>query len=82
MAGTKTKDAVESVADKKADHWAHYFSIQLTPEQVAENRAQLQKEIDRARGAGVYEELAKWKGKVHWDIDIDELREDREFDSD
>jgi hypothetical protein len=30
----------------------------------------------------VYEGLMKWKGKVHWDIDIDALREDREFDRD
>jgi hypothetical protein len=45
---------------------------------VAAGRARLQKEIDKARAAGVYEELMKWKGKVHWDIDIDELREDRD----
>jgi hypothetical protein len=64
--------------DDDADHWARYFAIQLTPEQVAEARADLQKDIDRARAAGVYEELLKWEGKVHWDIDIDELREDRD----
>jgi len=60
------------------DRWAHYRSIALTPEQVAEGRAELQKEIDKARAAGVYEELLKWEGKVHWDIDLDELREDRD----
>jgi hypothetical protein len=60
--------------------WARYERMKLTPEQVAEGRAKVQKEIDRARAAGVYEGLLKWEGKVHWDIDIDELREDREFD--
>lgn len=82
MAETKTEEPAKPVADDEADHWAHYRSIQLTPEQVAAGRARLQKDIDRARAAGVYEGLMKWKGKVHWDIDIDALREDREFDSD
>jgi hypothetical protein len=82
MAETKTEEPAKPVADEDEDHWAHYRSIQLTPEQVAASRARLQKDIDRARAAGVYEGLMKWKGKVHWEIDIDALREDREFDSD
>jgi len=45
----------DTESDNQEDHWVHYRSIQLTPEQVAEARAQLQKEIDRARAAGVYE---------------------------
>jgi hypothetical protein len=63
---------------QQEDPWARYERMKLTPKQVAEGRARLQKEIDRARAAGVYEELLKWEGKVHWDIDIDELREDRD----
>jgi hypothetical protein len=63
---------------RQEDRWARYERMKLTPEQVAEGRAQLQEEIDKARAAGVYEELLKWQGKVHWDIDIDELREDRD----
>jgi hypothetical protein len=58
--------------------WARYERMKLTPEQVAEGRAELQRRIDRARADGVYEGLMKWKGKVHWDIDIDALREDRD----
>ena len=77
MTETKTEEAAKPVADEE-DHWAHYRSIQLTPEQVAAGRARLQKDIDRARAAGVYEGLLEWEGKVHWDIDIDELREDRD----
>jgi hypothetical protein len=78
MSETKTEEPVKPVDDDEDEHWAHYRSIQLTPEQVAEGRARLQKDIDRARAAGVYEELRKWRGKVHWDIDLDELREDRD----
>jgi hypothetical protein len=79
MAQAKTKEPPKPIERDEDDHWAHYRSIQLTPEQVAAGRARLQKEIDKARAAGVYEGLMKWKGKVHWDIDLDELREDRDF---
>jgi hypothetical protein len=82
MSETETEAPTKPAEEDKEDHWAHYRSIALTPEQVAAGRARLQKEIDKARAAGVYEGLMKWKGKVHWDIDIDELRKDREFDSD
>jgi hypothetical protein len=78
MAETKTEEAAKPLENAEEDHWAHYRSIQLTPEQVAAGRARLQKEIDKARAAGVYEGLMKWKGKVHWDIDLDELRKDRD----
>jgi len=82
MSEAKTKEPTTPVTNDEEDHWAHYRSIQLTPEQKAAGRARMQKEIDKARAAGVYEGLMKWKGKVHWDIDIDALREDREFDGD
>jgi hypothetical protein len=74
MAATKTLEPTETSEDR----WARYERMKLTPEQVAEARADLQKDIDRARAAGVYEELLKWEGRVHWDIDLDELREDRD----
>lgn len=77
MATTKAEEPAQQ-AETKEDRWARYERMKLTPEQVAEARADLQKDIDRARAAGVYEELLKWEGKVHWDIDIDELREDRD----
>lgn len=74
MTATKTEEPIETSEDR----WARYERMKLTPEQVAEARAELQKDIERARAAGVYEELLKWEGKVHWDIDLDELREDRD----
>ncbi|HEX7681249.1 MAG TPA: hypothetical protein VF713_24140 [Thermoanaerobaculia bacterium] len=68
----------ESEEPEREDPWARYERMKLTPEKVAQGRAELQRRIDKARAAGVYEELMKWKGKVHWDIDIDALREDRD----
>jgi hypothetical protein len=50
-------------------------SIQLTPEQREELRAQAQKEIDRARAAGVYEWLASLGGKVTFELDDSEVRD-------
>jgi hypothetical protein len=47
---------------KVEDHWkpsAFLKSIQLTPEQKAEVRAEAQKAIDRARADGVYERLIR-----------------------
>lgn len=76
MAETKAGESEEELTSE--ERWERYRRMALTPEQVAEGRARLQKDIDRARAAGVYEELLKWEGKVHWDIDIDELREDRD----
>jgi hypothetical protein len=76
MVQTKAAEATEELTSE--ERWERYRREALTPEQVAEGRAELQKDIDRARKDGVYEGLMKWKGKVHWDIDIDALREDRD----
>jgi hypothetical protein len=66
------------MSDAKEDPWARYDRMKLPPERVAELRAELQRRIDKARADGVYEGLMKWQGKVHWDIDIDASREDRD----
>jgi hypothetical protein len=76
MAQPKTAEATRELTSE--ERWERYRQMALTPEQVAESRAEVQKEIDRARADGVYEGLLKWEGKVHWDIDIDALREDRD----
>lgn len=73
MARAKKKDE-----PKLPDPWEHYFAMQLTPEQKAEARAEAQKEIDRARREGVYERFLGMVGRVHLDLDLDELREDRD----
>jgi hypothetical protein len=76
MVQSKTAEPIEELTSE--ERWERYRRMALTPEQVAEGRAELQKDIDRARAEGVYEKLMKWKGRVHWDIDLDELREDRD----
>jgi hypothetical protein len=71
----KVKKDVEEVTWEPSEEWK---AIQLTPEQKAAARAELQKRIDAAAAAGVYERLMELQGKVHWDLDLDELREDRD----
>ena len=67
MARAKKKQKEEE------DPWAYYRSIQLTPEERAELRAQAQVEIDRARADGAYERLAAMRGKIKWQSSDDEV---------
>lgn len=57
---------------------AEWKAMQLTPAQKAEARAQLQRRIDKIAAEGVYEKLLALEGKVHLDLDLEELREDRD----
>lgn len=60
------------------DHWAYYQSIQLTPEQKAEARAQMLEKVEEARRNGVYEKIRSLVGKVHFDMDdIREVRKSK-----
>lgn len=72
---SKTEKEVEAIAWEPSEEWKR---IQLTPEQKAELRAIMQKKIERARADGVYERLMELQGKVQWDLDLDELRRDRD----
>jgi hypothetical protein len=76
MVRPKTAAPAEELTPE--ERWERYRQMALTPEQVAAARARVQTKIDRAPAEGVYEGLLKWEGKVHWDIDIDALREDRD----
>jgi hypothetical protein len=67
-----------AVAEPPMDLWARYQSLQLTPEQKAEARAELERNAAAAAKAGAYKELLEAMGKVHLVYDIDELREDRD----
>ena len=77
MTETKIEEPTRQ-PETKEDPWARYERMKLPPEGVAELRAESQRRIDKARADGVYEGLMKWKGKVHWDIDIAASREDRD----
>ncbi len=64
--------------DIPPDPWERWKAFQLTPEQKAAARAELQKRIDKAAAEGVYERLLALRGKVHLDLDLEELRKDRD----
>jgi hypothetical protein len=51
-----------------------YRRIQLTPEQKAAGRAELEKQIEEARRNGVYERVLSLFGKVKWSVSWEELR--------
>lgn len=53
-------------------------AMQLTPEQSAAARAETQKLIDKAAAEGVYERLLALRGKLNLDLDLEELRKDRD----
>ena len=72
---SKIEKEAEEIAWEPSEEWKR---IQLTPEQKAELRAELQKRIDAAAAAGVYERLWELRGKVKWDLDLEELRRDRD----
>jgi len=55
-----------------------YRRAQLTPEQKAAARAELNKLSEEAKRNGVYEGLLSLFGKVHLTYDMDDLREDRD----
>jgi ABC-type amino acid transport substrate-binding protein len=66
-------------ADDPEHDWtpsAEYLAMQLTPEESAELRAEMQKDIDRAARDGVYDKLLALRGKVH--LDLEALRRDRD----
>jgi hypothetical protein len=73
---TKTKKG--AVAEAPTDIWELYQSLQLTPEQKAEARAEVEREAEAAQKAGVFKRLVEAMSKVNLDYDIDELREDRD----
>lgn len=64
-------------ADEREDPWAYYRSIQLTPEQKAAARKQMEEDAAEAARNGVYEQFLALRGKVHFDLDyLRRLRED------
>lgn len=71
------KQKVKALDDPE-DPWAYYRSIQLTPEQKAAARKQMEEDAERARREGVYEGILSLIGKVH--LDMDDLRRLREDD--
>ena len=72
---SKIEKEAEEIAWEPSEEWKR---IQLTPKQKAELRAQAEEAGRKAAATGVYEQLLELRGKVKWDLDLDELREDRD----
>jgi len=77
--GTPRENACVARATNKEksrgeDLWEEYRRIQLTPEQKAAARAELEKKIEEARQNGVYERVLGLVGKVKWSVSWEELR--------
>ena len=49
--------------------------LELTPEQKAAARAELQKRIDHAAVEGVYERWLAFEGKATWPMPYEEIRD-------
>jgi len=67
-----------SKKQEEDDPFAEWRAIQLTPEQKAKARADAQKLIDKAAAEGVYEKLVALRGQINLDLDLEELRKDRD----
>jgi hypothetical protein len=52
--------------------------LQLTAAQKKAARERLLKDVEEARRSGVYEKLRALRGKLHLDLDLKELRKDRD----
>lgn len=67
-----------TVEEAPEDVWAYYKSIQLTPEQKAAARARMEAQSEEAARNRIWERFLELEGKVTFDIDVNELREDRD----
>ena len=66
------------MSKKKEGSRFDWEAIQVSPEQRAAARAIAEERARKAAETGVYERLLELQGKVKWDLDLDELREDRD----
>ncbi|MGH9422241.1 MAG: hypothetical protein ACRD3J_19850 [Thermoanaerobaculia bacterium] len=56
--------------------WSRYFAKQLGAEERAEARKRMLAGLQEAKAKGVFRQLAKSRGKIHWSISLEELRKD------
>lgn len=56
--------------------WELYQSLQLTPEEKAAARAELEKAAKKAADEGVYERAREMKGTIQWSTWWYDLRKD------
>ena len=75
MARAKTQD---KPAEKTQSEqlWEAYQAIQLTPEQKAAARQEVEARVEQARIDGVYERVREIAGTVKWSISWQDLRKE------
>jgi hypothetical protein len=56
--------------------WARYFAHQLSESERAEARVRMLADLQQAKEEGVFRNLEKLRGKIHWSISLEELRKD------
>jgi hypothetical protein len=66
----------KATAEETAEDLSAYY--QLTPEQKAAARARLEAQSEEAARNRIWERFLELEGKVTFDIDVNELREDRD----
>jgi hypothetical protein len=58
--------------------WDEYPAVKLTSEQKAAARKELEDQSAEAARNGVWEQFLALEGKVRLELDVDELRRDRD----
>jgi hypothetical protein len=61
------------VKKQERDLWAEWQAIQLTPEEKAAARAELEERLAKAKANGVFERIAALRGKIKWTITYEEM---------
>ena len=72
MSKVKRKSEV-NLAELPEDPWERWKAVQLTPEEKAEARREMEIELERARASGVYERLLALRGKVKFSLTYEEM---------
>jgi hypothetical protein len=68
--------AKSSLENETEAAWARYFSHQLTASEKDESRERMLADLQKAKEEGVFREMQRWRGKIHWSISLEELRKD------
>jgi hypothetical protein len=72
----KSREVKPASPEEQRRALEHYFSIQLTPEQKASARAEVEKRVAENAANGVYKDLLAMRGKIKWSIPLEDLRDD------
>jgi hypothetical protein len=66
-------------ANRKSENdlaWSRYFAHQLSESERAEARKRMLADLRQAKEEGVFREIEKLRGKIHWSVSLEDLRKD------